>query len=73
MKSIISKILVAGAIVAGTTLTLQATPTHPMMSDTGKMSKMSKMKKADKMSKMDKMDKMGSKKMKKDSGKMSKM
>ncbi len=70
MKSIISKILIAGAIIAGTTLTLQAKPTHPMMSDTGKMSKM---KKADKMSKMDKMDKMGSKKMKKDSGKMSKM
>ncbi len=66
MKSIMSKILITGAIVAAFTLNLQASPTHPMLSDTGKMSKMKKMDK--KMTK-----KMPAKKMAKDTGKMSKM
>lgn len=70
MKSIISKILVTGAIVAAFTLNLQAGPTHPMLSDTGKMSKMDKM---DKMKMDKKMDKKMAKKMAKDTGKMSKM
>jgi hypothetical protein len=64
MKSIISKILITGTIVTILALNVQATPIHPMLSDTGKMSKMKK---------MDKMKKMPAKKMKKDTGKMSKM
>ena len=60
MKSIISKILVAGTIATTLSLTALAGPTQ--LSDTGKMSKMSKMDKK-------KMDS----KMTKDTGKMSKM
>ena len=62
MKSIISKILVAGTIVTTFSLTALAGPTHPILADTGKMSKMSKMDKK-------KMDS----KMSKDTGKMGKM
>ena len=77
MKSIISKILVTGAILAAFSLTVQAGPIHPMLADTGKMDKMGKMSKMDKMDKKmakKKMDKkMSSKKMMKDTGKMDKM
>lgn len=48
MKSIISKILIAGTIVTTFSLTALAGPTHPMLTDTGKMGKMSKMGKMDK-------------------------
>jgi hypothetical protein len=61
MKSIISKILVAGTIVTTLSLNVLAGPIRPMLADTGKMSKMSKMDKK-------KMDK----KMSKDTGKMAK-
>ncbi|MDB5002794.1 MAG: hypothetical protein JWQ34_1019 [Mucilaginibacter sp.] len=72
MKSIISKVLITGTIITALTLNLQAGPTHPILSDTGKMSKMDKMKTDKKWDK--KMDKkMPAKKMAKDTGKMSKM
>ncbi|MES2428429.1 MAG: hypothetical protein V4560_15725 [Bacteroidota bacterium] len=69
MKSIISKILVAGTIVTTLSLNVLAGPIRPMLADTGKMGKMSKMDKKMDKKKMDKMDK----KMSKDTGKMSKM
>jgi uncharacterized protein involved in copper resistance len=77
MKAIISKILVAGTIIIGLSLSAQAAVPYQTKKDTGKMAKMSKMdtkmnKKMDKMdSKMDK--KMTTGKMKKDTGKMKKM
>jgi len=67
MKTIVSKILIAGAILTTLSLNLQAGPVRPMSADTGKMSKMDK--KMDK--KMSK--KMAPKKMAKDTGKMKKM
>jgi hypothetical protein len=73
MKSIISKIAITGFVALCLSSTLQAKPVSASLSDT---SKMSKMKKADKMDakKPDKMsDKKMSSKMKKDTGKMSKM
>lgn len=79
MKAIISKILVAGTIIIGLSLSAQAAAPYQTKKDTGKMSKMDKKmdKKMD--SKMDKkmdskMDKkMGTGKMAKDTGKMKKM
>ncbi|TSJ43452.1 hypothetical protein FO440_04475 [Mucilaginibacter corticis] len=74
MKSIISKILVTGAIVAAFSLNVLAGPIHPSLADTGKMGKMSKMSKMDKKMDKKKMDKkMSAKKMAKDTGKMGKM
>lgn len=73
MKSIISKILVTGAILAAFSLTVQAGPIHLSLVDTGKMGKMSKMSKMDKKMDKKKMDKKMSKKMMKDTGKMGKM
>jgi uncharacterized protein involved in copper resistance len=78
MKAIISKILVAGTIIIGLSLSAQAAAPYQTKKDTGKMSKIDKKmdKKMDKMdSKMDKkMDsKMDKKMMKKDTGKMKKM
>ncbi|HEY9535737.1 MAG TPA: hypothetical protein VIQ77_14470 [Mucilaginibacter sp.] len=67
MKTIVSKILIAGAIIATFSSNLQAGPVRPMATDTGKMSKMDK--KMDK--KMSK--KMAPKKMTKDTGKMKRM
>jgi hypothetical protein len=80
MKSIVSKILVAGTIIIGLSLSAQASTVPKMKSDTGKMSKM-EMKKMDKMKmnkmKMDKkmMNKkmMMDKKLMKDTSKMQKM
>jgi hypothetical protein len=71
MKTIVSKILIAGAIIATFSSNLQAGPVRPMATDTGKMSKMDKKmnKKMDK--KMSK--KMAPKKMTKDTGKMKRM
>ncbi|MCC8424445.1 hypothetical protein [Mucilaginibacter sp. UR6-11] len=73
MKSIISKILITGAIVTTFGLNLQARSVRPMLADTGKMGKMSRMSKMDKKAdkKMDK--KMARGKMVKDTGKMDKM
>lgn len=62
MKAIISKALIAGAIVTVFSLNVQAGVVRPL-TDTGKMSKMDK-----KMTK-----KMAPKKMAKDTGKMKKM
>ncbi len=84
MKSTILKIAIAGLVAICLSSTLQAKPIIASLTDTGKMSKMSKMQKADKMEakKMDKMsdskmskmsDKKAPSKMKKDTGKMSKM
>ncbi|MES2377008.1 MAG: hypothetical protein V4553_10540 [Bacteroidota bacterium] len=75
MKAIISKILAAGTIVIGLSLSAQASDPYQAKKDTGKMSKMDKKmdKKMD--SKMDKKmeSKMDKKMMKKDSSKMKKM
>ncbi|WP_345105018.1 hypothetical protein [Mucilaginibacter panaciglaebae] len=67
MKTIVSKILIAGTIATTLSLNLQAGAVRPMAADTGQMSKMDK--KTDK--KMSK--KMAPKKMTKDTGKMKKM
>lgn len=74
MKTIISKILVAGTIIIGVSLSARAAVPYQTKKDTGKMDKMSKMdKKMDKKmdSKMDKKKTTG--KMAKDTGKMKKM
>ena len=84
MKSTISKFAIAGLVAFCLSSTLQAKPIIASLTDTGKMSKMKKADKMDKVSdkKMDKMsdskmskmsDKKAPSKMKKDTGKMSKM
>jgi hypothetical protein len=66
MKAIISKILLAGTIIIGLSLSAQAATPYQTKKDTDKMAKMSKMDK-----KMDKKKTTG--KMAKDTGKMKKM